>query len=269
MLAPCWSVQNWQRLAEQAKIGESRGGRAWRRWAGRVAARPTDRLLHELIRYLELEGWVTMDTLSNADIFTFSRANETAELIHELLTRAGHYMGYDNPNGPWQANEDAGVWWITFEPPSAAWPAALEGYPELMAVASDDWSDFRLDEPAFGAGWTLSDRALEVLRSTERAAWRNELAEHGFSVSDFLGPTRLFRTLYMAELVPKGARFDRQAQELARWAEEAIQVPLREANLDPGPIDLPERPKSRQRAERATAESEPRSADRRGSWVTF
>ena len=140
---------------------------------------------------------------------------------------------------PYAVDWDKSDWgrsWIILDAPEDAWPSKVQGSPELTAVGSDDWTVSRMDEPAFGAGWTLPRKAFREL--ADRAVWRRALDDQRFSLAEFAGQTRTFRTMYMAELVGRGTTFDEQAKALGEWSDQSIDD-LLDTGVDPGPLEPP------------------------------
>jgi len=128
---------------------------------------------------------------------------------------------------PYAVDWDKSDWgrsWIILDAPEDAWPSKVQGSPELTAVGSDDWTVSRMDEPAFGAGWTLPRKAFREL--ADRAVWRRALDDQRFSLAEFAGQTRIFRTMYMAELGASDESRGHRSQ-VGGWMVDATLAPCR------------------------------------------
>lgn len=245
-----WTAATWEWLSEQADaVGRGAGGPRWRDAATASESIALLRQLHELVRYLEMEGFASLRPMGHTEIVAVSNAHESLTLVEEMLDRASTYISMHTAEGPNWRTDDYGVCWLTFDDSSGAWPSAIDGWPELIVADRDEWARSRIGEPAFGAGWTISGEwAFDELRG--RADWRALVESEGFSVGRGWQNTRIFRTLYMAELVPYGVTFDQQASRLAEWAQESIE---RLIALDPGQIEGPPARRRRKRPVQAEA----------------
>jgi hypothetical protein len=219
-----WRRYTWRDVAVLAwEVGRDEVGQRWRTLASAEDAPARIRLLHELLSYLEEDHRVVLNPLSHRNLVALAGAGDTSSILAGLLERAGDLSTLD-PAGEVDWTEDASWYWLQFRS-SGSWADALEGVPELHVAGEDEWAYNRLGEPAFGAGLTLPGRYYDELRDSRRQAWRESVEARGFSLGrtddDY---TRLFRTLYVAELIAKGATLDAQAQALARWTEESVRL---------------------------------------------
>jgi hypothetical protein len=110
---------------------------------------------------------------------------------------------------------------------------------ELLCSDTDEWTADRIDQPALGAGATLPKQRFEDLRRVERRAWHQQLAERRFHLALASDHTRVFRTVYLAEITTKGATLDAQARALADWLGETVDrlrlIDAPDALVDPLP----------------------------------
>lgn len=94
------------------------------------------------------------------------------------------------------------------------WAADLEAHAQLRASSSDPWAFPRIDEPSIGAGFSLHSRYYDELRDSRNHDWLSDVEGEGFFISldkKRFG-TRIFRMLYIAELISKGATQRRAGQ---------------------------------------------------------
>jgi hypothetical protein len=219
-----WKVLTWWDVARLLWQAGAQRGPGWRRKALNDGALARERLLVELLDYLEEEEGIVFDPLTHEDLFALSRADNTTSIIEGLLERAGDLSSYKAEGGlGWYPKESVVEYWQLFSA-RGTWAEPLEGYPELHISGNDWWSDDRLDEPAFAAGFTLPSGTYEELRSSSRADWQAEIAGHGVSIALEYGHTRVYRTMYVAELVSRGPTLDRQARALSEWFDESIRI---------------------------------------------
>jgi hypothetical protein len=246
--APRWRGFTWREVAVMAW----EAGRAaadppdrpvWRQAALRPTAPASERMLVELLSYLEEEHGVVLDPLGHENVAAFAHFVETGQVIEEVVKRASEFAAVDVDDAfAW--SEDLDSLWQCFVS-DGTWAAGIEGYPELQAADTDRWSRNRIGEPAFGVGYTLPGRLAQQLLSTDSRTWRDAVEAAGFSVfadddDDFV---RVWRTKYLAELIPAGVTLDMQAHELARWVDDSLSVL---AQHDPG-VTLPPKPSRRRR----------------------
>lgn len=120
--------------------------------------------------------------------------------------------------------------WQTFDA-DMTWAEPLGGAPKLYAAEDDEWSDSRIGEPALGTGFSLPEANADELLSEAMRTWRDVVQAQGFSVSVEDGFVRVWRTKYLAELIPAGVTLDMQAHQVARWVDETLAIL---AQHDPG-----------------------------------
>ena len=253
--APRWQSFTWRDIAVMAwEVGRSAPSREdrpiWRELAMRRSAPASERILAELLTYLEEEHGVVLEPLGHAHVAAFAYMSETGTVLDELLKRAAELMQADTDGGvDW--SDDADALWQLFNP-EGTWCEALEGRPELQAADTDRWSASRVGEPAFGAGYSLPMSLRDKLLSNELRAWRDAVEAEGFAVADDDDNLRVWRTKYLAELIPVGATHEAQARELARWADDTLETLARH---DPG-VTLPPKPVRRRRGQDAQPNDE-------------
>jgi hypothetical protein len=245
-----WDRCTWAQLANIIDdIGRSRGEagedrRRWRAAASRPAAPAEQRLLHELLSYLEEDRSVVLDPLTHLDIVAFQRANRTAEVLLGLLNRAGEYSRYTVDGEAEFYKDDQGFAGISFSLP-ASWVEALEGAFELLVADEDELSYERVGEPAFTIGAWLPPKYEDVIRSDDKRAWRESIETDGFTVGlDRDGYPRITRTRYTAELLAHGPLLDSQARALAEWVDGTVGLLL---GADPGLEVIPDPVRTRRR----------------------
>jgi hypothetical protein len=226
-------IFTWRAIAEIAwrSAREHERDARWRSHALEPGAQSGVRLLEELISYLEEDHSVTLDPVHYEHIRAFQLANETSEVLVELLQSTANHARNLNPRGrvSYDVRNDWGHYWQVFEG-APAWVNEAHGYLELSCSDSDDWTLDRIDQPAIGAGATLPEDRFDDLRRTERRPWHDQLEKDAFHLAVSGGRTRVFRTIYLAEITGKGATLDSQAEWLAQWLEDTVE---RLARLDP------------------------------------
>ncbi|MFN8111869.1 MAG: hypothetical protein U0R51_01585 [Solirubrobacterales bacterium] len=197
------------------------------------------RLLHELLIYMEEGGIAVADPVKHDTIQAFALAQSSIDLLWELLDRAGELSELEPDGGPaWRPKESVDVLWQTFRP--SEWETDFGGYPEILCSFEDGWARTRLDEPAIGLGITIPGDHYEVLVGQDLAEWRSNLqrADLRVDVGEYAGWTRVFHTLYLAELTISGATLEQQAQSLANRFDSVISM-LRSHRPDLGPSMSP------------------------------
>lgn len=251
---PRWLSFTWRDVAMMAwEAGRSAAALkdrpVWREAAMKRSAPASERILVELLTYLEEEHGVVLEPLGHVHVAAFANSVQTGTILEELVRRAGELM-HSDADGETDWSDDGAAVWQAFSP-SGTWAEALEGYPELQAADTDRWSADRLGEPAFGVGYTLPGELRDRLLSNELRDWRDIVEAEGFSVADD-GFMRVWKTKYLAELIPKGATHEAQARALATWADGALKALARH---DPG-VPLPPKPAPGRRKGKVADESE-------------
>lgn len=153
----------------------------WRSSADSPGTSGSIRALSELISYLEEEVGVSLEPLTYEHINAFGLANETAELLEDLLDRTATHADSLEPDGKVgsETKKDLGIYWQVFND-LPNWVNDPHAYRELTISDTDEWTRDRLDQPAVGAGVVLPDASYEELRSADLASWRQDLTNDGF-----------------------------------------------------------------------------------------
>jgi hypothetical protein len=242
-----WERLTWQWVANMmTEVGYTEDGREWRQRASKGGAPARQRLLHELLSYLEEEHGTVLDPISHLDVIAFARANRTSDVLVSVMGRAAE-LSRLTPDGPVGSSpkDDWGTYWQLFKRPGS-WGERLEGYAELHAGDEDLWTYPRVGEPAFGAGFTLPVKYYDLLRDSSNREWWQGVEGEGFSVAaDVDGYyARVYRTKYVAELISAGD-MDAQATVLARWMDDSVDALEK---YDPGLQPVPDPPKRRRKA---------------------
>jgi hypothetical protein len=250
-----WSLLTWQEVAELAnhigrEWGKSNGvDRDWRTSALEPTAPARERLLHELIWYLEEENGAVVNPLDADNLQAFVHAEETTQGFITMLERAGEHMRphFEPDQDGLDGDPGGGRYWQLFEVPEGSWlrriaDAQFEAYPELMASPDDRWWAESRGEPAFAAGYTLDGRLYERLAADGGGVHRVQEAGVDLAIYDDL--VRLFCTKPVKELLNEGQTLDEQAHVLAQFAKRSLTIA---ADLDPGEFEFPSKRKRRAR----------------------
>jgi hypothetical protein len=251
--APRWRGFTWQQVAVMAwEAGrESSPGvdrPDWQRAARRPQAPASQRILLELLNYLEEEHGVVLNPLGHEHISAFAYMDETIAVLQELVTGAASHTHADL-DGELEWSDKSDSLWQCFAA-AGTWAEALEGSPDIESANTDHWSSDRIGEPAFGAGYTLPGTVAPVLLASDSQSWRDAVEADGFSVRPSSDGDWLYirRTKYVAELIPAGATLDAQTRVLGKWLDDALQALARH---DPG-VQPPPKPVPRRRRKGAT-----------------
>jgi hypothetical protein len=244
-----WARMTWQGLAELADgVGQQWGKDGWRESALAPTAPARERLLHELLWYLEMEGFAMLRPIIADDVHVFGRMIDSWTALNALMERASEHIGglvedsFDiAPDGDW--------WSFHITPPPDAWLERLaphETYCEVLLADEGRWWPLGAGEPAVGAGYTLAKELHERLGS--RSDWVDRLEENDYTLVVADGYVRCWQTRPLADFLDAGETLDDQARELARWARQSIEALSR---LDPGDIGLSDaREQSTRRAQK-------------------
>lgn len=219
-----WERFTWRQIAEWAwEAGRDTGGAGWHEAALEPDSPAQQRLLVELLSYLREEHHTVIDPVTHVHVAAYAKASETQDMLYGLLADAGDLCGYDREDGVDYHKEDFSQYWQIFNGDDT-WAQPLDGYPELTIAESDGWTIDRAGEPAFGAGFTLPPDLHDQLRSADLLPWRERLSAEGVTVTEWESHVRVYRTLYLAELIAKGPTIDSQARAVARWADESFAI---------------------------------------------
>ena len=222
--SPRWERFTWRQIAVLAwQAGRASGGPRWREAALGPNAPAQQRLLLELLSYMEEEHDTVLDPVTHMHVATFARTSETHDILFTLLERAADLSAHDADDGVGYPRDYFNQYWQAFKSEST-WAIPLEGYLELTVAEGDEWTYSRAGEPAFGAGYSLPGDLRDELRAAARQPWRELLEAKGVTIAEWDGWVRVYRTLYLAELIPKGSTIDAQAQALAKWADDSFAI---------------------------------------------
>ncbi len=250
-----WMGFTWQDVAVLAwRAGRSLAPEdqapTWRKAARSPQAAASQRILSELLNYLEEEHRVVLNPLGHEHVASFACMVEASQVLGELVAGAARSAA-PNVDDKLTWSEDGDSVWQCFTA-TGTWAEALGGWPDLEAADNDFWAGDRIDEPAFGVGYTFGAELEDVLLSAQTAPWRAELAQHGFSVRAVdRSAVYVRQTKYLAELIPAGVTLDAQTRVLTRWVDEALGLV---AQHDPG-IQAPPKPERRHRRASAPAKA--------------
>jgi hypothetical protein len=237
-----WRGFTWQEVAELVdRVGRDWGGPGWRVRAADPEAPAKQRLLYELLWYLEDKDLAVVHSLNADNLLAFKLRAETDRAVLALLERAAQNAAPLEPVGG--DDEDDVTSWEQFKVPAGSWLprfARFEAVAELMLSDRDYWSPSQHDEPSFGAGYALEAPLHSVLSAGQE--WVEQLDAGGFSCELWTGYVRVYRTMPMSELLGAGDSLNAQAWALGAWARDAI---LELGRLDPGEVALPHQPRKR------------------------
>lgn len=217
-----WRGFTWQEIGELIdRVGRDWGGSNWRRLSLEPGAPAKQRLLTELIWYLEDKELAVVNSLNADNLLAYKLTTETAHALQALLERAAQNAAPLIPDGG--GDEHYATFWEQFEIPSGSW---LERFTdaqvsiELLASDRDYWSPERRDEPAFGAGFSF-EAALHPSLSAH-ADWVARLDAAGFSCELWAHWVRVYKTMPMSDLLDAGTSLESQAESLGDWTRSAI-----------------------------------------------
>jgi hypothetical protein len=222
----CWKTLSWQDIASLAvATGHAWGGDAWRGAALTSDAPAWARLVHELLWYLEREGFAVTRGLSDSDLGVFSSFPDTRSVLLRLLEQTGKYLEPIRCLGEPEEYEDGGTYWQLLEPTPESWLQGCDestGGPEIIISREDGWSGSGEDrEPVVGAGYTLHQDLVTLEDAALGSGWPQRLRDGGFSWELWAGYVRCYRTIPLSRLTALDS-LDAQARELARFAREAV-----------------------------------------------
>ena len=230
-----WVHRSWQHVGELAdRVGRRWRGPQWRDAALLPDAPARERLLHELLWYLEEEGFAVVRPLTEDDVRVFGGFVDTLAAVAALMDAAADAIN-DALAPAAQSSDDA--LWFHVAPPRDAWLHRVEpheAYCEVMLCMLDGWSPARLDGPAVGAGYTL-DSKLHAALSAD-VDWVERLERAGFCLEVWDGWVRCWRTKSLSDFVGAGTTVRSQAEALARWGRESIEAL---SSMPPGELDVP------------------------------
>lgn len=140
-----WKRLTWQDVAVMAaETGAEHGhspGLQWRNDADSLDARADQRLLHELLTYLEEEHNAVIEPISHLDVIALSRIDLAWEARDNLIRRARADARLDRDGG---VDQVKGQRRQNFKLPSS-WAERLGGHAQLLASSDDPWAASRID----------------------------------------------------------------------------------------------------------------------------
>ncbi len=218
-----WEHMTWQQLGELA----DRVGRGWHRSDWRKAALAPEaparaRLLHELLWYLEQEGYSVTRPMTPDDIHVFGAIRETADLIATLLDEAAAHLNAVESNV--DEEDDYICGWFVIEPPTDSWLDSLapgEAFCDCAIADSDDWWPQGTGEPAVGAGYSFDSK--EHGRLSGDTEWLDCIEEAGYSLEPWTNYLRCWQTKPLADFLTDGDSLSVQAKAIADWARRSIE----------------------------------------------
>lgn len=235
----------WQELgglAEDAGLSRCPPGNAWREAAATPDAPAAQRILLELIWYLEEEGYAVTKPLTKEHLAIYHQAVEMDASIEALIAGVSERLTDDRIAGfrlekPKRLRAADAADRQTFLAPARSWVARYEGTLYLGFDEEPDTDRARQGFLAACAVVELPKRHAERLR--ERASFMNELnaRELQFDVVDHGG--YCWAKLPATDLL-QAATLEAQTERLSTWAKEAF---ARVLTLKPGP-----RPRHRAKA---------------------
>lgn len=244
----------WQELGNLLdSVGRRRGGLGWR--AAKIASRDRadQRLLSDLLTYLEGEGLVNSDDpITTADATVVSRADRLLDSKDGAITRLLRLAG---ARIPWFADANVKPWNTVGShgrsvPWPSGWPVELNDggvtWAQIGLLSSDE--DMRSEprrEPVFYAGIAFEPATPPATEALTNPAWGlparfivNRWGEGRTARNIFLA-----KLLYLGELAVLGVTLSIQAEQFGTWAVTAfdellgLQDPRGVARPDPQPPD--------------------------------
>lgn len=246
-----WTATTWARVAAEAVgVLRSRLGVGWRRDTWLPEASADLLVLGELLEYLDKEHHIVSDPLTSTDVLVYASANRAAITIAALIARAGQLCDEPLDDGVVWSESDTAMW-VTFKARDTDWWAQYDGYAEIHAADSDaGFGQQRRGEPAIGVGVTLDGAYGETIFS-ERTDWVAQLREFQLDPARDDDVLRIYRTVYLAEILIAGVTLEEQA----RWLADRMKAAMRDLRSVPpdAQLSLPQRRGARRRNEPSEA----------------
>jgi hypothetical protein len=187
----------------------------------------------EFVDYLRRRRLVSMEPLRHLDIIAVAREQQARRTLNDLWDRTiqvitetwvfAKHWEWDGGGYEWHRGSH------TRQPRRGA--HHTRGISSFMNP-DDSWVEDRTGEPAFAAGIAFEQKKGRTIRhqmtAPERAPWRADLREAGFSIdaAPARQHVRVYRTMYLAELIAAGATVDQQARTLGDWVLAAFEALL-------------------------------------------
>jgi hypothetical protein len=232
-----WSIATWSDVgALAARVLRENLGLHWHRDVWELDISAGFLVLAELVEYLRDRFQVVTEPLTTTNVLVFANAAQAYETLEALLERAAKLCGEPVTDPPdWSYNGSSA--WIGFDQQDGDWWTSYDGYPEIHLANSDDYfGSERRGEPAFGLGVTLPAGYGETIFS-ERTGWIAQLRALGCDPAPDDECLRIYRSVYLPEVLSAGVTLERQAGHVAKRLNEALQD-LRQTPPD-GPLTLP------------------------------
>jgi hypothetical protein len=235
-----WRGFTWQEVAELIdRVGRQWGQRGWRTAALAPDCPAKQRLLYELLWYLEDKDLAVVSALDDDYVLAYRLAMESLQAVGALLERAAQSATPLRPMHGGLGKEGI-TSWEQFETPGGTWLERFAGFEYGVDLVVSDrafWSHDHRDEPAFAAGYSF-ESALHPALSARRE-WVRQLDTAGYCCELAFEWVHVYRTLPMRDIVGFGDSLQAQAQGVGKWAQAAIEEL---GQLDPGEVALPGRP---------------------------
>lgn len=236
---PRWAKVTWTEVAMAArKIGRAASGARWRRTAVDPKATAGQRVLHEFVDYLERENLdvPNLDPVQHLDVIAYGRGQSAAEKVKTLFFAASDRLSRveslaEESRVEPQARSGGRGWFVQYQQPGEWWrdlPGVDSAWGEFLIAPRDEWMmDTSFDEPAFGAGISFGRPPYGQIgwpAALAQEDWLKALTHEEIAIGETDGGHvgRLFKTLYLSELMSKGADLDGQIEFLAGWAQRSI-----------------------------------------------
>lgn len=210
-----WTVATWADVAARA-LGVVRAGLGgdWRRhvWRPDIPARTL--VLAELLSYLDQEHHIVSDPLTSTDLVAFANAARAFNTLDSLMARAAQLS--DEPVSEevgWDVDEGAA--WVILDTRDEDWWTGYGGCPEIHLADEDTYFGARrVGEPAIGLGINLPPGYGDTVFATH-LDWVRQLREEGldpYPDDDWL---RIYRSVYLAQILAAGVTLEEQARFVA------------------------------------------------------
>lgn len=244
----------WQKLGNLLdSVGRRRGGLGWRATKIAFDDRADQRLLSDLLTYMEGEGLVSSDDpITTSDAIVVSQADRLLESKDSAIARLLHLTA---ARIPWFADANVKPWDTIGShgrsvPCPSGWPAELNDggvtWAQIGLLSSAE--DIRFEprrEPVFYAGIAFEPATPPALEALTNPAWG---LPSGFIVNRWGGVRTarnifLPKLLYLGELAVLGVTLSIQAEQFGTWAATAFAEllampdPRGVARVEPHPPD--------------------------------
>jgi hypothetical protein len=237
-----WRRATWADVAATAvdilreELPADRRGRGWRERVWHPTTPAALRALGELLEYLDKEHGFVSDPLTTTDVMTFAGISRAGDVLHALLARAAELSLLSFRGEPEWHSEDWASGWVTFTD-TGKWWHNFDGVTELHLAAADTYfGATRRGEPAIGVGANIA-RGYGQTIFNDHPKWVVDLRNAGFDPFPDDNWVRLYRSVYLAEVLAAGSTLESQAAFVA----ERLRVGVADLSklAPPGPLTLP------------------------------